>query len=144
MKARLIKECRAINPEFSTEDRAKAKSEGREYEVPKIITRPVGHIQDHPDSWKNCVHGFMNSEPVAVPEDEECKARVRKELEKRPKRIKALASILKNGNPSTKDGRDFYKALREAYASELHELDPDSFPEVGEQDVYVSEEDEDD
>lgn len=134
MKARLIKPAKAVNPEYCEADARKAKADGVQYEIPKIITREPGHIQDHPDSWRHCVNGFMNSEAIAVPADEECKAAVRKWQEQRPDRIKKLAEILKVTS---------HPELRAAYATELNQYDPEAFPLRG-NDAEIHEEDEDD
>jgi hypothetical protein len=143
MKARLIKPAKAMNPEFSDEDRKEAEEAGKEYDVPKVITRNPGHIQDHPDSWMNCIRGFMNSEPIAVPEDEECREKVREWLKNRPAQIKQLANKLKFSNPAGRAAREYHKAMREAYEVELNELDPDSFP-LGGDDAEIPEKDDND
>ena len=134
----MIAETRSFNPDYDRKAARKAKREGAEYDVPQVIKRPVGHIQEHTDCWKHCVPGHMNADPIAVPEDEECRDKVRQWMAERPKRIAALAAMLRN-SPKSK-----YKEFRDAFAVELAELDPDNF-ELGEQeDAEIPEDDEND
>jgi len=142
MKARLIKEAQAFNPDYDREDAAIAKAGGLEYEHPQIITRPIGHIQDHPDSWKNCVNGHLNSPPIAVPEDEECKSKVREWMNESPKRIERLSAYLKSCEPRSESGRRFFESLRNNYAAELSAADPETFNDGASDEIY--EEDDDD
>lgn len=138
MKCKLIRPMQAFNPEWNRDEAQKAKREGREYEHKQIITREPGWIQDHPDSWNHCVNGYLNAEPYAVPADEECREKVREWLANRPTQIRKLANILKQ-LPKHK-----HEKLREAYAVELHEVDPDYFTLGEPDDAEVYEEDEDD
>lgn len=138
MKCKMLQETRSFNPEYDRKAAEKAKRDGDDYDIPNIITRPVGHIQEHPDCWKHCVRGFLNSEPIAIPEDEECRDKVRLWMAARPKQIERLAAILRASKPGA------YKQLRESYAEELAEIDPDHF-EIGEpEDADIFEEDEND
>ena len=138
MKCKMLQETRSFNPEYDRKAASKAKREGLDYEIPQIITRPIGHIQEHRDCWKHCVPGHMNSDPIAIPEDEECRDKVRAWMAERPKHIAKLANLLKS-SPKSK-----YKEFREAFAVELAEVDPDHF-DIGEpEDADILEEDEDD
>lgn len=139
MKARLIKEAQAFNPEYDREDAAVAKQEQRDYEHPQIITRPVGHIQNHPDAWKNCVNGHLNSPPIAVPEDDECKSKVREWMNESPKRIERLSAYLKSTEPRSEAGRRFFEALRKNYAAELSVADPETFDDGASDEVHEEE-----
>lgn len=141
MKARLIKEAQAFNPEYDKEDAALAKVEKREYDHPQIIIRPIGHIQDHPESWKNCVNGHLNAPPIAVPEDDECKAKVREWMNKSPERISRLAAYLKANNPASEAGRRFVDSLKRNYADELSALDPETFKNGADYEVHTEDED---
>lgn len=143
MKCKLIRPMQAFNPDYDREDAAKAKQEGTAYDVPQIITREPGHIQDHPESWKHCVRGYMNSDPNAVPADEECRDKVREWLKNRPNQIKRLAAFLES-KPVGAKAKAYYDDLKAAYRDELYELNPDKYPLQGEDDADVSEEDEDD
>lgn len=142
MKCRMIVPTKGINPDYDRSEAERARREGVKYDQAQFIEKPVGHVQEHPDCWLHCVRGFMNSEPIAVPEDEECRNRVREWLGKRESRLKRLALILKS-TPSSKKGREFYESMRKAYADELAAIDSDYEP-TGDDDAELYEEEEND
>lgn len=83
---------------------------------------PAGTEIDDPLAWIHCLPGHLNSDPIAVPVDDECKAKVDAELAKRPEQLLVIKRMLKSppkGMPS-----QFVEQLKAAYALDLDKLPP--------------------
>ncbi|TWT57254.1 hypothetical protein KOR42_06120 [Thalassoglobus neptunius] len=81
MKARYIREAKAINPLYDVREHRRAKAEGRDYDVDQLITIPIGFEEEGPQCWAHCCPGYKGEPPVCEPADDECRARVQKWME---------------------------------------------------------------
>lgn len=90
MKARRIKETRTFNPAWDAKKHHAAKRSGKAYEIPMLITFPVGTIQEGSD----CVLQCCLPDPTMIPADEECHAAVVAFLT-HPGRKKQMAKLKK-------------------------------------------------
>lgn len=66
MKARLIRQCERLNPDWSARDAEEAAQAGKPYTVPHSIPGNVGDILEGPSVWRLVRHGY------AEPADDEC------------------------------------------------------------------------
>ena len=69
MKCKLLRDMDGRNPDYNEEAALVSRANGVEYDVPRDCVRPLGTVIDHPDSWQLVQQG------VAIPEDEECRAK---------------------------------------------------------------------
>lgn len=117
MRAIRTKEGQTVNPFYSLEKKREARAAGETYDTPQFLTLEVGEVIEHAQCWRLCVKG------VAVPDDEECRAKVleyvgdpgRKAL---IESIQLMRMASKATTLSKKDAR-YLDMLERGYAHEL-------------------------
>lgn len=83
---------------------------------------PAGTEIDDPLAWIHCLPGHLNSDPIAVPVDDECRLKVNSELAKRPEQLHVLKRLLKS--PPSSMPPQYVEQLKAAYAIDLDKLPP--------------------
>jgi hypothetical protein len=123
MKARRLVDAEGVNPLHDKQAARLARKRGEKYDEPEYLTYKAGEIVDDRRAWILC----MGDKPVAVPEDDECRAKVAK-FKNSPRRKKFVAGLLRfHQNPQLveqlgKEGQKYIRAMLEAYQSDLNEL----------------------
>lgn len=118
MKARYIREGRAVNPDFSNKAKRQAQLEGKRYDVPTYLTVPVGHVEEGPLCWTHCCPGHMGEPPMCEPADDECRERVKKWMDiERPNHLESIRvmALPENLKKMPKKKQEHILALAEAY-----------------------------
>lgn len=94
MKARFIREARALNPAFSNKAKRQAQKDGVQYDVDTYITIPVGFEEEGPHCWVHCCPGYKDDPPLCEPADDECRQRVAKWMnQERPKHLERIRQM---------------------------------------------------
>lgn len=97
MKAALKSAQKITNPLYDHRQHRLALRDGTAYPHEPQIEVAAGYIIDHPDAHVHCCPGIMNTEPIATPADDECRARVKAFMEKsRPAQLARLSNLYEN------------------------------------------------
>ena len=123
MKAQRLQEAESVNPLFDKQASRLARVRGEKYDEPEFLTHAVGEIVDDKNAWRLC----MGEKPMAVPADDECRAKVAtfKNSPKRQKFLRGLLTFHQNSQlieQLGKDGQKYIRQMLSAYQSELNEL----------------------
>jgi hypothetical protein len=118
MKARYIREARALNPAFSNKAKRAARKAGQPYVIEPYITIPVGFEEEGPHCWTHCCPGYKGEDPVCEPADDECRVRVEQWMKvERPKQLERIRQMAhpKNLAKMSKAQREHVKDLAASY-----------------------------
>jgi hypothetical protein len=117
MRAKFLAALLVGNPVFSQNERDEARRNGLSYSIPEQIEVEAGYEIEDPQVWVHCCPGDLNSAPIAVAVDDECKEAVRVWMEeKRPLAIAQIKAQLEQINMiKNAEDKDRLLAMGEAY-----------------------------